>query len=282
MALVDWLLGIVFMAALAVAVTLTTSAITAAEFWFARVCFISAALAVVAAYFAWRAKWRSRPISSLLVEIIFGLLTGGIVVIGLPTALYWVHSRELSFTPEIALMEECNPVFLPISILPHGTIHLLLLNRRSFKSVAWGSIDVSNDTDQISQWPSQERMARVQPPGNWPMAYKCEIDNLGKATLSNVGIPIRFWFGTATGEKGAITYYATISPIEARKAASLYLANECNEQVAAIMPETAKVKIAGAIVWREIPLDRKHKDPAELIMGFFPSALPWVDGEQCE
>jgi hypothetical protein len=47
------------------------------------------------------------------------------------------------------------------------------------------------------------------------------------------------------------------------------------------MPDTAKVKIAGALAWNEVPLNRKFKDPIEQIMMFFPTTVRWVSGEPC-
>jgi hypothetical protein len=94
-AVIELLLGVIFSVALGAAFTMTTSAVTAAEFWIARACFVVAASAAAVAYLVWRERWRSRPISSLPAEIAFGMLAGLVVFIGLPASQYWVHLREL-------------------------------------------------------------------------------------------------------------------------------------------------------------------------------------------
>jgi hypothetical protein len=94
-ALVELLLSVVFAVALGAAFTMTTSAATGFEFSVARAFFVLAAIAAMTAYLVWRAKWRSRAISSLSTEIGFGVLAACLVFVGLPASLYWIHAREL-------------------------------------------------------------------------------------------------------------------------------------------------------------------------------------------
>jgi hypothetical protein len=89
------LLSVVFTLALATGVTVTTSA-TIGEFWIARTCYVIAAIALIAAYLVWLRKSRQRPLSSIAWEVLLGIVTFGVVVIGTPAALFWVNSRERS------------------------------------------------------------------------------------------------------------------------------------------------------------------------------------------
>jgi hypothetical protein len=95
MGAVEILLTVVFALALGTGVTVTTSA-TIGEFWIARTCYVIAAIALIAAYLVWLRKSRQRPISSMAWEILLGVITFGLVVIGTPAALFWINSRERS------------------------------------------------------------------------------------------------------------------------------------------------------------------------------------------
>jgi hypothetical protein len=91
---IDFVLAIVFMAALGTGVTMTTTGVNAVEFWFARGCFVIAALAAMYAYFSWYS--RNRPALGLGIKLIVGALAATVVVLGTPLSVYWIHIRELS------------------------------------------------------------------------------------------------------------------------------------------------------------------------------------------
>ena len=49
-------------------------------------------------------------------------------------------------------------------------------------------------------------MEAIRVPGNIPVGEQCNVRDLEKVTLRNVGIPMRFWFGNDTVERRTVTY----------------------------------------------------------------------------
>jgi hypothetical protein len=198
----------------------------------------------------------------------------------------FIRGQILSASPNLAkdvpLLGECRPLFLPVSIPAHGAIHLLVLNPKRLKAISWGLSDAPNDTDQAVQWPPKEKMQEAAQSHNFVMiTYQCGVTNQGNQNLLNVAIPMRFWFGNKGGDENAVNAAPIISPLNAGQTAYFYAINDCDIHVAGIVPDTAKVKVAGSSTWYEVPLNRQYRDPVEQFMTFFPSKVRWIGGE-CE
>jgi len=194
-----------------------------------------------------------------------------------------IDSTSSNVAKDVPLLGECRPLFLPVSVPAHGEIHLLLLNPKRLKAISWGLYDVPNNTDQAVQWPSKEKMQESFQIHNFGMiTYQCDVINQGNKNLVNVAIPMRFWFGNKGGEENAVKGAPIVSPLNAGQTAYFYVINDCDIQVAGIVPDTAKVKVAGSPIWYEVPLNRQYRDPVEQVMAFFPSKVRWIGGEPCE
>jgi hypothetical protein len=87
---INILISVVFVTAIGLAVTVTTSASAGYEFWIARLLYLIAAISVAVAYFVWIVTHRAESISTLLI----GLVVAAIIVIGIPASFYWVDLRQ--------------------------------------------------------------------------------------------------------------------------------------------------------------------------------------------
>jgi hypothetical protein len=126
MGAIEILLSVVCVTAAGFGVTFGTSGTVAGEFLFARVCFVVAATALIAAYVTWLVKTRRKPLSPIARQITLGLLVSAFVLIGLPWSLWWVHAREQSL---IAPDEDLRVSFQIRSQQPnHLDITYLFLN----------------------------------------------------------------------------------------------------------------------------------------------------------
>jgi hypothetical protein len=198
-------------------------------------------------------------------------------------------SGSAELPPRIALLGECRMSSLPITVPPHNAIKLILINPVRFKTTSWGLDDIPNDADQPTEWPPKEMMekSRTIPPNYGVFIYQCEISNLGQINLVNVAIRMKFWFGNAGGgeqkggEENAVKYDTMLSPLLAGQSARFYAVNDCNVTAFGVLPNMAKVKVAGTTTWQEVPLDRKFQNPIEQVMMFFPSSVRWIGGP-CE
>ncbi|HEV2549850.1 MAG TPA: hypothetical protein VGU20_21240 [Stellaceae bacterium] len=184
---------------------------------------------------------------------------------------------------QISLLSECRMSSLPISIPPHGVLHLVPLNSRRLKAVKWGLYDVHNDQGDAKAWPTEDQLnlAKQQhDPGVF--VYRCDLSNHGRSNILNVAIPMRFWFGNEGGEANALHYSAVVSPLDAGETFVFYLVNDCPVHASGVVPDTARIKIGGESAWRDVPLNRTYKNPVEQIMMFFPTKVRWIGGEPCE
>src|SRR6266702_3847069 len=93
MGLIEILIGVVFVLAFGTGVGVTTSANTAAEFMFARACYVVAAIALVAAYLWWLHEADRTPFPRVAVGILAALIS----LVGVPEAIRWVGARAAAF-----------------------------------------------------------------------------------------------------------------------------------------------------------------------------------------
>jgi hypothetical protein len=89
MGAVELLISVIFVLALGVGITLTTSAISPPEFFWTRICYILAATALAAGYFL----WISQAPRSAWTRVLLGSVVGISVFVGLPALLQWVNVR---------------------------------------------------------------------------------------------------------------------------------------------------------------------------------------------
>jgi hypothetical protein len=90
MGIIEILVSVIFVLAIGVGVSLAMGESSRKEFLFARLCFITAALALAGAYFYWLHETNQ----SSGLKIIFGIVTTIVIVVGLPITLRWVNNRE--------------------------------------------------------------------------------------------------------------------------------------------------------------------------------------------
>lgn len=88
------LLGIVFTLMFGTAVTITTSGVSTAEFWFARVCYVVAALSLLVYYGRWLSASFQDPKATNVRRAGIGTLVLLLSVGGLATGITWVGWRE--------------------------------------------------------------------------------------------------------------------------------------------------------------------------------------------
>jgi hypothetical protein len=101
MGAVELLIGVIFVLALGVGITLTTSAISPPEFFWTRICYILAATALAAGYFL----WISQAPRSAWMRVLLGSVVGISVFVGLPALLQWVNVRA---TTALALSQAAS------------------------------------------------------------------------------------------------------------------------------------------------------------------------------
>jgi hypothetical protein len=127
--------------------------------------------------------------------------------------------------PNIAVFAKCDLIAFPIHIPPHSAIRLLAVNKKIMKLYDANSIEIPNDADKETQWPSQREIKaktrKVEPTQQGLFGEKCEIGNHGQMNLLDVAIPMRFWFGTDSGPK-AVPVRPVLSPLDVNSSMSLY------------------------------------------------------------
>jgi len=87
---INMLTTIVFVTAIGLAVTVTTSASAGYEFWIARVLYLIAMISVAVAYLVWLGAYQTTSIYTLLC----GMIVAALIVIGMPASFYWVDRRQ--------------------------------------------------------------------------------------------------------------------------------------------------------------------------------------------
>jgi hypothetical protein len=90
MGIIELLVGVVFALALGTGVSLTMGGDGSTEFLWARICYLIAAAALVAAY----AIWLRSSTQLQTTRILIGILIGGLVFAGTPELFRWVDSRQ--------------------------------------------------------------------------------------------------------------------------------------------------------------------------------------------
>jgi hypothetical protein len=94
MGFVEVVFGVLFALVFGTGVTLTLSGTLASEFWWARACYVLAALCLVAAYLKWRSKYLQKALASTSLATAIGTLVILSVVSGTPFLWRWVDTRE--------------------------------------------------------------------------------------------------------------------------------------------------------------------------------------------
>jgi hypothetical protein len=191
---VELLLTVVFALALGTAVAVTTSAGTAAEFWFARACYLAAAGALGSAYVVWLLESLRRPLSSLIREVVLGAITAIAVLAGTPALIIWVNSREASVAeesarrakleppqketpPQLQLFIECRPGPLPHVFPPSGRVFVVQIYNATERTGLHYFFGPSGDVFKVS-----ERFVAAQ---------QCEVVNYAPTALFDVKMILR-------------------------------------------------------------------------------------------
>jgi len=190
---------------------------------------------------------------------------------------------ERKTVADTAIFMETRLVSLPLTIQPNETAHIVSLNKRRITSknaVNWGFYDVYNDGITAKQWPDQAVIGKATQAHNPALfAWKAEVSNHGPNTVIDLSIPIKLWF---ENEKPEVIYNAIVTPLEAGKAFTFYLVNDCKKSVSAVWPDTAKLQVIGESERREVPLRRTFRSPIDQIMMFFASSTRLVGDHPCE
>jgi hypothetical protein len=181
------------------------------------------------------------------------------------------------------LFDGCRFAGLPVSIPAHSILHLVPLSPKRIQSVPWGLYDIPNDTDEQQQWPPKKKIELAKKQDDFGIFLeRCEVSNHGQVNLVDVAIPIKFWFGGKGGDENDKKYMVVLSPIDAGIHFVFYIGNVCRTLVAGVIQDTARVIPAGESAWRDVPLSRPYRNPAEEIMMFPPTSVHWIDGEPCQ
>lgn len=154
----------------------------------------------------------------------------------------------------------------------------------------WGLFDISNRTDKPLEWPRKGTIETYADklrshkvsfnPGVF--GYKCDVSNHSRTDVLDVALPIRFWFGNATGDSNAITYTPVISPLDAGSHFTFYVFNDCAIHVSGILPDRVSFTAPGENTRRAAQLYLPHRSPIEPFMLFFPSDVQWVRQQPCD
>ena len=87
----EFLVGVIAVFAAGTGIALTLGGTSGAEFWWARACYVVAAIALTAAYFYWDYESPRSPAARLIIGSIVGVL----VIAVTPELLRWVNAREI-------------------------------------------------------------------------------------------------------------------------------------------------------------------------------------------
>lgn len=132
MGVVELLLGVIFAICVGIGVSMTPSALTAGEFWAARVCFVIAAVALCAAYFYWLHEGDRNQ----YLRIFFGIVVGVLAIVGTTEAIYWVNNREQALTQQ---NKSTTPPDVAIRFVYSKSPALILVNKSSViaRNIKW-------------------------------------------------------------------------------------------------------------------------------------------------